>query len=306
MLVGLRKGNLMKVLSKEARGSLYAIISGILYGFVGFFGIQIIHAGFSVSNMLFWRFAISSILITGMLLFARIKVKFNDPNLLKALVSSILFYSTGSALYFVACRYIGTGLSMVIFFIYPVFVTLIAWLFDRHKISNLHYISITCIVIGMICLLKPGEIQVELHGIVIAILSAVFYAAYIVTSKKQINQLHPLLSTLIICYSGTLVFLIIAFSEGNVLLPASFAVWQYVLGIAVVSTVLPILFLLKGMKYISAAKASILSGLEPIVVLIIGVSVLGEQISLLQLIGAIIVLFGALLINFDKELIKKR
>lgn len=296
----------MKILSNEARGSLYAVMSGILYGFVGYFGIRIIHNGFSISNMLFWRFAIASLLITGMLIFARTKVRLNDPNLWKALISGIIFYSTGSALYFVACRYIGTGLSMVIFFIYPVFVTFIAWLFDRHKISNLHYISIACIVIGMMCLLKPGEIQIELHGILTAILSAVFYAAYIVISKKQSTQLPPLLSTLMICYSGTLMFFIISAFEGKVLMPANFEIWQHVLGISLVSTVLPILFLLKSMKYISAAKASILSGLEPIVVLIIGVSVLGEEISSLQLVGATIVLFGAFLINFDRELIKKR
>lgn len=295
----------MKVLSKEAHGSLYAIISGVLYGFIGYFGIQIIHAGFSISNMLFWRFAIASIIITGMLLFARIQVRLNDPNLLKALISSILFYSTGSALYFMACRYIGTGLSMVIFFIYPVFVTLITWLFDRHKISRLHHISIACIVIGIVCLLKPGEIQIELRGIIIAILSAVFYAVYIVTSKKQATQLHPLLLTLIICYSSTIVFLVISVLEDDLLLPVSLKLWGHISGIAVISTILPILFLVKSLKYISAAKASILSGLEPIVVLIIGVSVLGEEIGLLQLIGSIIVLFGALLINFDKRLIKE-
>ncbi|HGF0879602.1 TPA: EamA/RhaT family transporter, partial [Legionella pneumophila] len=45
--------------SQEQRGSFYAILSGFLYGFIGYFGISAIHGDLSASNMLFWRFLIS-------------------------------------------------------------------------------------------------------------------------------------------------------------------------------------------------------------------------------------------------------
>ena len=64
---------------------------------------------------------------------------------------------------------------------------------------------------------------------------------------------------------------------------------------ALISTALPILLLLEAMKYISSTKASILSVLEPLFVVIFGVILLDEQISLAEGCGVVIVLAGAML-----------
>ncbi len=55
------------------------------------------------------------------------------------------------------------------------------------------------------------------------------------------------------------------------------------------------------MKYISANKAAILSVLEPVTVLGVDFVVLGEALSLRQLVGAVIVMISALLISFKEE-----
>ena len=63
---------------------------------------------------------------------------------------------------------------------------------------------------------------------------------------------------------------------------------------------MPILFLLEAMKHISSDKASLLSVLEPVCVVIIGMLLLDETLTALQVVGIIAVLGGALLVQFEK------
>ncbi|OEH46488.1 hypothetical protein lpari_02504 [Legionella parisiensis] len=51
------------MINQEYRGSIYAILSGFLYGFIGYFGISAMNGNLSASTMLFWRFLISSMII---------------------------------------------------------------------------------------------------------------------------------------------------------------------------------------------------------------------------------------------------
>src|SRR5438132_7429592 len=114
-------------LSNENKGTLYAIISGLFYGLVGYFGISVVHANFSISNMLFWRFLISILLIILFLTPKIRQIKINDRAIWGAFISGAIFYSSSSVTYFMASSYIGTGLSMVIFFTYPAFVMFGMW-----------------------------------------------------------------------------------------------------------------------------------------------------------------------------------
>ena len=67
------------------------------------------------------------------------------------------------------------------------------------------------------------------------------------------------------------------------------------MGIGVVATVIPILLMLHSLKYISSEKASLLSVLEPVFVVIFGVLLLGETLKPIHALGVVFVLAGALL-----------
>jgi drug/metabolite transporter (DMT)-like permease len=70
---------------------------------------------------------------------------------------------------------------------------------------------------------------------------------------------------------------------------------------AIICTALPILLLLKGLKYISSEKAAIVSVLEPVFVLLSGIILLGETVSVMQIFGTIIILSGAVITLFSKN-----
>jgi len=281
-------------LSNEQKGSLYAITSGFLYGFIGYFGMSAMNTDLSAANMLFWRFSISALTVLPMILWSwqstpRPKIK----EIWRAYLSGLLFYGASTLLYFIASPYIGTGLSMVIFFAYPAMIMLINLLFYKATITGQYGIAITIILIGLCLLVDFKALTFDMIGIALSLLSGLFYAAYVIASKK--NALPAIPQTLFISLGCMTTSFIVALSEDSFFIPTQADTWINLFGIGIIATALPVLLLLKGLEYISAEKGSILSVLEPVFVMFFGALLLHETISIIQLIGCVVILSGALL-----------
>ncbi|MBN9228139.1 MULTISPECIES: DMT family transporter [Legionella] len=288
------------MINQEYRGSIYAILSGFLYGFIGYFGVSAIHGNLSASTMLFWRFLIASMII---LIFMLPKIKKNTDsykNMLIAFCTGVFFYGISTWLYFLASHYIGSGLAMVIFFTYPVLIMLLNYFFYNQSIPKIYYLAIVVILIGMALMVDLDALSFNLWGILLGVASAFFYACYVIGSKK--NELSPNMSTFMVCLGCMTTSLLVSLFNHSFTIPSSMDVWYHLFGIAVVATVIPIVLLLYSLKYISSEKASILSVLEPVFVVIFGVLLLGEELNLWGTIGIILVLTGALITLFSHKI----
>ncbi|MBT4880487.1 MAG: DMT family transporter [Alphaproteobacteria bacterium] len=291
-------------ISPEHQGAAFAIISGLFYGLLGYFGMTIINANFSISNMLFWRFLVSSITLLLILLPKLKTIRERSGELLKTFVFGGLFYCLAAIIYFISSQYIGTGFAMVLFFTYPAIIILYNGLFCRASINKLYYIALFMIIVGMVLLVDMHEFKFDMVGIGAGVLAAVFYAGYIITSKKI--SLSPQTSSLMVSLSSALLCLVFAVGENSFSIPTTAYLWFNIIAVGTICTAFPILFLLEGLKRISAEKGSILSVLEPIFVVIFGVILLGEQINIAQTLGVIIILSGALITLLSGSLIIKK
>ena len=282
-------------------GAFYAIASAITYGLVGFFGISVIKSGLSISCMLFWRFSIASLIL---LIFNYSKTKSNQQSITidRSSIASIIFFSGSSILFFISSLYIGTGLAMVIFFTYPIFVILLSIVIYKQQISKKYFISFVLIILGIILLNISEEIKFELYGIFIGILSAFLYGFYMILSQKQSKGIHPMDSTITLCIGCSLVCLATSLIDGSFQFPTGFNTFFDIFILAVICTVVPIWLLLKSLETITATKASILSACEPVVVLIIGYFFLNEDLNTYQILGAMVIITGALVVNSDKQI----
>ena len=103
------------------------------------------------------------------------------------------------------------------------------------------------------------------------------------------------------CLGNSLIFFIISCITKSFFIPTTLHAWSYIIAIGIIATAVPIQLLLDGIKHISSIKASILSVLEPVVTLLVGVALLSESISATQAIGVLTVLLGAILIQFERS-----
>lgn len=280
-------------LTQEHKGCSYALISGLLYGLIGYLGVSIMRENFSAYNMLFWRFFISSVAILPLIFFQKNQPITNLRANLKMLIFGGLFYSVSTILFFIGSKYIGTGLSMVIFFTYPAAVLLLNWVLFGVKPSKIYYLATIIIIIGLILLIDLSALTFDLIGIAIGLFSALAYGSYVVLSKHTATS--PLMSSLMVSLGCSFMCFILAFLDNSFTVPQTIPLWINLLSFGIFCTALPILLLLEALKNISSEKASILSVLEPVFVVIFGVLFLNEHLQAQQIFGIITVLGGALI-----------
>jgi drug/metabolite transporter (DMT)-like permease len=293
----------MSAITPQVKGTLLVALSGLLFGLIGYLGTKLFELHFTVENMLFWRFMIATlwILMVSMVIKRSIFPKKASPvSLLKTLLFATLSYSSGSAFYFLASQHIGTGVAMVIFYSFPVFVVLFSWLLNDWRINKYAVASLIAVVIGLLFLKGQGEHTLDLTGLVLGMVAAVSYAIYVYGSQDSAKAIDSLLLTLLVCLGNTIIFLILSLYTNSFILPTSWEAWFYICAIGIVATVLPIQLLLIGLKYISPIKASILSVSEPVVTVLIGMMLLDESLSTMQSFGIVIILLGAILIQFER------
>ncbi|RAP36253.1 hypothetical protein B1207_08890 [Legionella quinlivanii] len=279
--------------SRQA-GIFYTLLSGLLFGLLGYFGMSLINAQLSVYNTQFWRFLLSAICLSLMLLPSLNKTCIAKIELFKLFLCGSFFYSSCAIFYFQASKHIGSGLAMIIFYTYPVMVMITNKMVFRISISKLYYPVLLMIGCGLI-LLTHGSINgnLDLSGILFSLIAAFLYALYIICGKK--SPVPALPASLMLCLGCLPTCFFAAWLEQSFSVPNGFHNWINLLGLSILCTALPIMCLLKGLQYLNTVQASILSVLEPIFVLLFGMLLLGEQINLIQMAGVIVLLGGAFL-----------
>jgi drug/metabolite transporter (DMT)-like permease len=284
-----------------AYGAFLAALSGALFGLMGFLGTRLLQLHYTVGNMLFWRFCVATLwmLMATLLWKKKLVKKLNKQALIQTLGIAAFLYSAGSSLYFLSSQFIGTGLAMALFFSFPIFVALFSCFFSRWRMDGYTFISLIAMVIGIILLKDEHATQANVHGVMLALLSAFFYATYVYRSRAMTKNINPHLLTLLVCMGNMLIFFVYSCTTHNFIFPTALNAWLYICALGVLATALPIQLLLDSLKYISPVKASILTTLELVVTLLMGWLLLDEQVTLLQMAGVVVLLTGAILIQLE-------
>ena len=163
--------------------------------------------------------------------------------------------------------------------------------------------AILCVV--GICLATFTEgISLSL-GDGLALLSAVLFAAHIVSVARFGKDLDPILITILQFGFAAIFAWILTFTvERPIQINAEPAVVGGILYLAVICTALSLLLQNVGQKYTSSSSASLILSLESVFGVIFGVIFSGEEINA-QLLGGFVFIFAAILISELKPKIFK-
>lgn len=283
--------------NKLNHGRGFAILSGLFYSLLGYFGMSLSNSGMSAFNMSFWRFLTAWIFLAIVCLIKRPKVFGEKKHVAKAMLGGMLFYSAPSSMFFIACQYIGTGQALVIFFVFPLWVVILNWLLGSEKFKNRYILSFILTLIGLVLLVDINEFHMDIKGIGLSLLCSLSYALYIVSNKK--TDLSPMSSSFSVLFSCALTCSLIAWVDGSLALPSGQVQWINVSILGIFCTALPVLLLFLALKIISSEEAAFLAVLEPVFAVIFGVLLLSEIIRINTFFGIIFILMGALSVSID-------
>lgn len=278
-------------------------ISAALYGLLAFFGTQLLRANFSIENMLFWRFFIAGLWMVGFSYFSKKKTSQDYSQVWKTIlvifILGALGYSGSCGFYFAATKYISTGLAMVIFFSYPVLVALLVFVLDKVTLSKIVIFSLFFMLAGLWLLKGKTGGYHNLLGLGYALLAAASYAAYVFGTRWRTAKLPSELSTIIVCLGCAFTFLLLTLYTHTFKLPNTWHDWRYIFALSILATAIPIQLMLEGLKQVSALEASLLSSLEPLVTVAVGMILLGETITSLQALGCLFILISSLVMQLQ-------
>ena len=287
--------------SEEKRriGLYYGAFAAASYGTNPLFALPLYAAGIGVNSVLFYRYAIALILYGLWLKFVKkINFKISLPEGFVLLILG-LFFSLSSYTLFDAFKYIEAGIACTILFIYPVLVAIIMAIFFKEKITKTVIASISLISVGITLLYHGKEgATLNLHGVLIVLLSALLYSLYIVGVKniKLIRHMNSAKMTFYVMLFGLIVY-ITNLNFCTQLQPlTSQHLWLYALGLALFPTIISIETINVAIKLIGSTTTAILGSLEPLTALFFGVVIFHEQLTVRIMIGIVAILCGVILI----------
>lgn len=292
----------MKVFSSRQKGIVEVILSGICFGFLGYFGKLAYSEGIKPGEFLSFRFLIAA-LIFGVFLFGKNPkaLRISKKIFLRCFLLGTLGYALFSSCFFQALSGISASLTVLLLYTYPLFVTLGALFFLREPLSRYGLMALVVTSLGLLSLVT-GDVQIT-HKIAIlfGMAAAIFYSLYILLSKKWLAGENPFVTTFYIQSSAAVLLSLIHLHDFHRITFVIQSAWLPILGASIIATIFAMSLFLSGLRRLTSSETSILSTTEPVTALLVAYVFLDERLLPLQVLGACLVLIGLILTAIPKK-----
>lgn len=284
---------LFRNLPDRISGAIYITVSAFLYASLPILAKLAYQVGLGPSTTLFLRYAFAFVILAIYLKMIRREPIFSRSIL--AIVQGVLLIGSG-LVYFYALQYLSVALATVIFFSHPVLVAIMALAVYKEKFDFRLVVGLFLAVIGVYLVSDAGNssLHISQTGLCLAVAACIIYALYTLVGQKNVNRSPPLALTATFSLIGMI--LIPTLSPHSVLLASLNGIQVLIVFImSLFNTVLSVSFFLKGVQKIGASRASLISTVEPVITLLMAFLILGEVLTLKQILGSFLVLISIFL-----------
>lgn len=273
------------------KGILYGMATSVTFGLIPLFTLPLIGKGMEYDSILFYRFLFASLALAAVMLIKRESFRIEARDLPVFILLSV-FYTFSSLFLLCGYGYMGAGVATTLHFTYPVFVSLLMFFIFREKTSWLTWCAIALAVCGVALLSLPSTgMQADIKGIIIVLLSAVAYGSYIVgVNKSRVRSMNSRKLAFYVFVFTTLIFAVKDVCTGTLQLPPDMSSVGNLILLAVLPTVVSNITLVLAVQNIGGTLTSVLGALEPLTAVCIGALVFGEDFTLREGFGILLVL----------------
>lgn len=274
-----------------AVGVVFILVSGAAFGLLPLFARTAYDHGAEPLGMLTARFVLSAIgLVAIRLVVERGRPLPPRPLTARLFALGALGYAVQSSFYFWGIDRIDVSLATVIFFVFPVFVVIADWVVFRARPTRAMTTCLGITVTG--AALTAGQVgSGSAVGIAFMLAAAGWYTGYILVSSRILRDMDPVTSITLAMVGAAAAHLVVLF-VADAHLPADATGWWAAAGAAAVSTVLAMGLFFAGVTVVGPGQAAVLSTVEPVVSIAVGVWLLDESLGAVRAVGAVLVLVG--------------
>jgi drug/metabolite transporter (DMT)-like permease len=280
-------------MKESVQAKLMLSAAMVIFGTLGVFTRNI---GVTSGELALYRAVLASVLIVVYLVFIKkggLNLK-NAGRELPLLLASGIAMGINWILLFQAYRYTTISAATLSYYFAPVIVTVASPLLFHERLTAKQIICFVMSTLGLVLIIGTGggEETAGITGILFGMGAAVFYAAVILLNKF-IKNVAGIQRTILQMLAAVVTLLpYVAVSSGFNLNLLDGTGWACLLTVGLFHTGITYCLYFSALKDLTGQEAAILSYIDPLVAVIISVLLLGEPMTLMQLIG------GALILGF--------
>lgn len=287
-------------MSNRTKGISLAVITAVMWGIMGIFVRSLSQYQFTNLEISFFRCALAGGAYFLFLLFTKPSaLKIDLKGLVICLIYGAVAYSISFVSYSVSVSRIPVGVATVLMFMSPIWVAILGRFMFGEKLEKTKMITIFICLIGAVLvsnLIGGGNVKLDGIGILAGVVNGIGVALQILLPKYFAKD-YERDTLLVYGFLGAAVVLMFGIDFSSVAghmsgTPVGTLIWN-LFGIGILCTMVANVSCVKSTQYVEATTTSILSALEVVVGTLVGFLIFNEHMTLLQLLGAVIIVAGA-------------
>ena len=265
----------------------------------GTLGIFVRNISVSSGELALYRAVLAALLLGAWLLVTKQKIPFSKirKEVVLLLVSGAVM-GINWILFFQAYKYTTVSLATLSYYFAPVIVTAASTLLFREKLTGRQILCFVMSTLGLVLITgtvgaKGGS---DLIGVLFGIGAAFLYATVILLNKfiRNVDGIHRTFLQFLAAIAVLIPYVLL--TGGSTLGSLDGKGWICLLIVGLVHTGVFYCIYFSSMKELPGQETAILSYIDPLVAVIMSVTVLGEPLSWLQALGGLLIL-GFTLLN---------
>jgi DME family drug/metabolite transporter len=281
-------------------GASAVVAAASLWGTLGYFAKILYAQGVSFESLVAGRASVGWLAVLAFVLATggarRLRVARRDLVFLVPLgaVGIGAFY----LLYFYTVRESTVGTAAILLYSAPAFVVVLAWLFLREPLNAPKVLALLLTICGISLVVgayDTANLEVSTTVLITGLLSGLTYGLYAIFGRPVAGHLSP---PVILSYAlafGSALLVVAALPTLDTLAGLPATSYLILLMLSVVHTTLAFALYTFGIRHLGAGRAAIVATIEPVVAGVLGITLLGEELTVLKVLGALLVISGAIL-----------
>ena len=269
---------------------LMLIAAMTIFGTLGLF---VRNIPVSSGELALYRAVLAALLIGIFLLVTKQNIPFsNIKKEVPLLLASGIAMGINWILLFEAYKYTTVSIATLSYYFAPVIVTVVCPILFKEKLTSKQIICFVMSTLGLVLITGVGDVGGSngFIGILFGLGAAVFYATVILLNKfiKNVQGIHrtflQFLSAIVVLAPYVIL------SSGVTLGNLNSVGWVNLLIVGLIHTGISYCLYFPSLKELPGQKAAILSYIDPLVAVLISVTILGETMNVWQVVGGILIL----------------
>lgn len=286
-------------------GIAVALLAAICYGFIPLFTLPLKEAEsalfMSDPSILFYRFGFAALLVAIVMIIKRKSFKVTRGEMVT--LTYLALISDGSALFLIdSYNYMSSGVATTLHFMYPVVTALLMMVFyhEARRPATLFAIAMAVIGVGVLSWSNDGKMSTR--GIIIALISAVCYALYLIrVNRSRAAAMDSEKLVFYVMAIGAIIFAAEALRQDAFQPITSTAQWKNLALVAFVCTFITNLALVTSVKCIGSTMTAVIGALEPLTAVVVGCLVFHEPFTSQVLMGILLIIPAVVIIIFTRR-----